>query len=93
MAIDSAPKRRAISGILSGLTIVGVTMDATPDAAWRQSAGWGYLGIEVELGIAGPVTKRDGIFRYAHELDGLFSRVRKQDGRFTYSRKRPGVLA
>lgn len=47
MAIDTAAKRRSVSGILTGLAIVGVTMDATPDVAWRQSAGWGYQGIEV----------------------------------------------
>lgn len=45
MSIDTAAKRRSVSGILTALTIVGVTMDATPDSAWRQSAGWGYQGI------------------------------------------------
>ena len=45
MAIDTAAKRRSVSGILTGLTIVGVTMDATPGVEWRQSAGWGYEGI------------------------------------------------
>lgn len=47
MAIDTAAKRRAVSGILTGLLTVGVTPDATPDAAWRQDAGWGYRGIPV----------------------------------------------
>lgn len=43
MAIDSAQKRKSISGIFGGLP--GVTPDATPDSAWRQSAGWSYAGI------------------------------------------------
>lgn len=86
MAIDTAAKRRSVSGILTGLAIVGVTMDATPDVAWRQSAGWGYQGIAAGApvaAIAGVPTKRDGVFSYA----------RKHDGLFAYSRKRPGVLA
>lgn len=55
MAIDTAAKRRAISGLLAGLTIVGVTMDATPDIAWRQNAGWGYSGIEAATVAATPI--------------------------------------
>ena len=47
MAIDTAAKRRAISGIYTGLVAVGVTPSAIPDAAWRQQAGWGYSGIAV----------------------------------------------
>lgn len=43
MAIDSAAKRKAISGI--PLLIPGVTPNATPDAAWRQQSGWSYSGI------------------------------------------------
>lgn len=50
MAVDTAPKRRSVSGIIPGLTIVGVSMDATPGAAWRQSAGWGYEGLVVVRG-------------------------------------------
>lgn len=43
MAIDTAQKRRSISGI--PMLIPGVTPTATPDAAWRQEAGWSYSGI------------------------------------------------
>jgi hypothetical protein len=45
MAIDTAAKRKSVSGILTALTIVGVTADATPGPEWRQTAGWGYEGI------------------------------------------------
>lgn len=40
MAIDTALKRRSISGI--PFLIPGVTPDATPGQEWRQSAGWSY---------------------------------------------------
>ena len=44
MAIDSAEKRRAISGIhyIAG---PGVTPLAGKDQEWRQEAGYGYPGI------------------------------------------------
>lgn len=45
MAIDTAAKRRSAAAVLTGLLIVGVTPAASPDLAWRQSAGWGYEGI------------------------------------------------
>lgn len=45
MAIDTAAKRRSVSGILTGLVLVGVTPDALAPLEWRQSAGWGYEGI------------------------------------------------
>lgn len=47
MAIDSAAKRRAVSGILTAVVTVGLTPSATHDEAWRQDAGWGYRGIPV----------------------------------------------
>ncbi len=43
MAIDSATKRKSISGIMLG--IPGVTPDASEGQAWRQSVGWSYTGI------------------------------------------------
>jgi len=45
MAIDTAEKRRSISG-LPFLT-PGVTPNAGKDQEWRQEAGWGYSGILV----------------------------------------------
>lgn len=45
MAIDSALKRKSISGILVPFFVVGVAMDATKPAVWRQAAGWSYAGI------------------------------------------------
>lgn len=48
MAIDTAEKRRSVSGI--GWLIPGVTPNATPDAEWRQEAGWSYSGISASAG-------------------------------------------
>lgn len=44
MAIDSAEKRKSISGIQT-ITVVGVTNHATPDSGWRAEAGWNYSGM------------------------------------------------
>ena len=44
MAIDSAEKRRSISGIQHFL-IPGVTPNASKDQEWRQESGWSYSGI------------------------------------------------
>lgn len=46
MAIDTAERRRAVSGI-GGLLLPGVTPNAANDQEWRQEAGWGYPGILV----------------------------------------------
>ncbi len=48
MAIDTAAKRRNVSGIAGVPLIPGVTPDASQDEAWRQESGWGYSGIPVE---------------------------------------------
>ena len=45
-AIDTAEKRRSISGI--PLLIPGVTPNVGKDQEWRQEAGWCYSGIEVD---------------------------------------------
>lgn len=45
MAIDSAEKRKSISGIQTFM-VAGVTPNATPDQEWRQESGWSYSGIE-----------------------------------------------
>lgn len=47
MPIDTAAKRRSISGIWTGFMPVSVTPDASKGATWRQDAGWGYQGIAV----------------------------------------------
>ena len=44
MAIDTAEKRKSISGISIPL-IPGVTPNAAKDAEWRGQAGWNYSGI------------------------------------------------
>lgn len=46
MAIDSAEKRRSLSGIQVTL-MPGVTPNASKDQEWRQEAGWFYSGIVV----------------------------------------------
>lgn len=43
MAIDTAEKRKSISGV--GLMIPGVTPNSSKDAEWRQQSGWSYSGI------------------------------------------------
>ena len=49
MAIDSAEKRRSISGI--GLITPGVTPNASKDQEWRQEACWSYSGILVTIAV------------------------------------------
>ena len=44
MAIDTAEKRKSLSGIQHFL-IAGVTPTAAKDQEWRQESGWGYPGI------------------------------------------------
>lgn len=51
MAIDTAEKRKAISGIGFPGLIPGVTPNAAKDAEWRQQAGWLYSGIAVAADI------------------------------------------
>ena len=41
MAIDSAQKRKAISGV--ALLLPGVTPDVSKDAAWRKASAWNYF--------------------------------------------------
>jgi hypothetical protein len=50
MAIDTAEKRRSVSGAPFLPLTPGVTPDASPGAAWRASVAWGYSGI----GVAAP---------------------------------------
>lgn len=45
MAIDTAAKRRSVAHIGRFYGGAGVTMDATPDQAWRQAVGRSYIGI------------------------------------------------
>lgn len=43
MAIDTAQKRRSISGI--PFLLPGVTPNATQDNAWRRASAWNYTGL------------------------------------------------
>ena len=49
MAIDTAEKRKSISGIPR--QIAGVTNNATHDQEWRQESGWSYSGILAAGGV------------------------------------------
>lgn len=51
MAIDTAEKRKSISGI--ALIIPGVTPNSSKDQEWRQESGWSYSGI-LAASPAGP---------------------------------------
>ena len=44
MAIDTAEKRKCISGILPYM-VVGVTPALAQDREWRVELGWGYMGV------------------------------------------------
>lgn len=57
MAIDTAEKRKSLSGIQRSL-IPGVTPTAAKDQEWRQESGWGYPGILASGAAAAVVTKR-----------------------------------
>lgn len=46
MAIDTAEKRRSVSGLL--IVAPGVTPNANKDAEWRQQAGFGYYGLGIQ---------------------------------------------
>ena len=45
MAVDSALKRKSISGV--GWLIPGVTPNVAKPLVWRQASGWSYNGISV----------------------------------------------
>ena len=45
MPLTTASHRRAAAHIARHYSGAGVTMDATPDQAWRQMVGRGYPGI------------------------------------------------
>ena len=45
MAIDTAEKRRSVSGIPFLPLGPGVTPELAKDAEWRQQVGWSYSGI------------------------------------------------
>ena len=52
MAIDTAEKRRSVSGIVSVPFIPGVTANSSKDAEWRQQSGWNYSGITTGAGVS-----------------------------------------
>ena len=45
MAIDTAEKRKSISGISLPFFASGVTPNSSEDQEWRQESGWSYSGI------------------------------------------------
>lgn len=71
MAIDSALKRKAVSGVVLPFLLVGITPNASEPVAWRQAAGWSYSGIETVAAVAEPgmvVVERLSDYR-ANRLD------------------------
>ena len=52
MAIDTAEKRKSISGVGGVPLMPGVTPNSSQDAEWRQEAGWSYSGILVGGAVA-----------------------------------------
>ena len=58
MAIDTAEKRKSLSGIQNSVLIPGVTPTAGKDQEWRQEAGWGYPGILAAGGAAPTILRR-----------------------------------
>lgn len=55
MAIDSAEKRKSISGIHMNIC-PGVTPNSGKDQEWRQESGFGYSGILAGSPVAPPVS-------------------------------------
>jgi hypothetical protein len=53
MAIDTATKRRSVSGIPHHPLGVGITPDVTKPAGWRATAAWGYFGITPNPPVVG----------------------------------------
>ena len=51
MAIDTAEKRKSVSGIGMYFTAPGITPNSKQDQEWRQQGGWSYSGILADLGI------------------------------------------
>lgn len=47
MAINTAAKRKSLSGILGYVCGPGVTPAAAHTLAWRQQVGYGYSGIAI----------------------------------------------
>lgn len=70
MAIDSASKRRGVSGV--GFWVVGpaVTPDAARGLGWRQSSAWGYLGIAAGAPpVSSGQSPRASRYRAGHRVD------------------------
>lgn len=53
MAIDTAEKRKSVSGVMGVPLIPGVTPNSSKDSEWRAEAGWSYSGIAVGLPVFG----------------------------------------
>ena len=58
MAIDTAEKRKSISGIGGVPLIPGITNNAVRDGEWRQESGWSYSGIAANSPVGGSLLLR-----------------------------------
>lgn len=74
MAIDSAEKRRAISGIPFFPLGLGVTPNLAKDAEWRQQVGWSYSGIAV---TASSGASMDWLYIYRANVEYVVRRYRR----------------
>lgn len=57
MAIDSAEKRKSVSGTIMHPFGPGVTPNASKDAEWRQQVLWSYSGIAADAPAVGGTVK------------------------------------
>lgn len=59
MAIDTAERRKSVSGVWIPL-IPGVTPNSAQDQEWRQEANWSYSGILAGAVAIGPPIEEVG---------------------------------
>lgn len=62
MAIDTAEKRKSISGI--PYIAPGVTPNSSQDQEWRQQAGWSYSGILAATPSVQSITSDTIVFNF-----------------------------
>jgi len=60
MAIDTAERRKSVSGVWIPL-VPGVTPNSAKDQEWRQESNWSYSGILASTVVAGPPVEPIGV--------------------------------
>ncbi len=85
MAIDTAEKRKSLSGVgLMPFVMPGVTPNSDKDAEWRSQVGWRYSGIAT----AGIVTQAYTVVR---DLSGTETVIRDLSGSCDVERDLSGM--